>query len=104
MTQDQVFVPRTRSDRGLPPLNPDGESLLGASIRKEVLKELHEAIGDSPIGAVLGSGSYLVCPRSYSAELDRNFNFVSAFWVAHVHDPQCGQPEALSCRYQPLVV
>jgi omega-6 fatty acid desaturase (delta-12 desaturase) len=72
MTQDQVFVPRTRSDRGLPPLNPDGESLLGASIRKEVFKELHEAIGDSPIGAVLGSSSYLVCPHSYSADLDRN--------------------------------
>jgi len=60
MTQDQVFVPRTRSQRGLPPLNPDGESLLGASISNEIMKELHEAIGDSPIGAVFGSGSYLV--------------------------------------------
>lgn len=60
MTQDQVFVPPTRSQRHLPPLNPDGESLLGASIRKDVLKELHEALGDSPIGAALGSGSYLV--------------------------------------------
>ena len=60
MTQDQVFVPRTRSQRGLPPLNPDGESLLGASIKSEVLKELHEAIGDSPIGSVFGAASYLV--------------------------------------------
>jgi omega-6 fatty acid desaturase (delta-12 desaturase) len=51
MTQDQVFVPRTRSQRGLPPLKPDGESLLGVSINNEIMKELHEAIGDSPIGA-----------------------------------------------------
>ena len=60
MTQDQVFVPRTRSQRGLPPLNSDGESLLGASISNDIMKELHEALGDSPIGAVLGAGSYLV--------------------------------------------
>ena len=60
MTQDQVFVPRTRSQRGLPPFNPESESLLGAIIKNEVLKELHEAIGDSPIGSVLGSASYLV--------------------------------------------
>jgi omega-6 fatty acid desaturase (delta-12 desaturase) len=68
MTQDQVYVPRTRSQRGLPPLNPDGESLLGASIRKEVLKELHEALGDSPIGTFLGSAFYLVCPCVYFQE------------------------------------
>jgi len=60
MTQDQVFVPRTRSQRGLPPLNSDGESLVGTSIGNEIMKELHEAIGDSPIGAVFGAGSYLV--------------------------------------------
>ena len=60
MTQDQVFVPRTRSQRGLPPLNPNGESLVGSSINREVLKELHEAIGDSPIGTVFGAASYLV--------------------------------------------
>jgi omega-6 fatty acid desaturase (delta-12 desaturase) len=61
MTQDQVFVPPTRSQRGLPPLNPDGESLSGASINQEVMKELYDALGDSPIGATLGSASYLVC-------------------------------------------
>jgi omega-6 fatty acid desaturase (delta-12 desaturase) len=60
MTQDQVFVPRTRSQRGLPPLNPDGENFLGTSINQEVMKELYEAIGDSPIGALFGAGSYLV--------------------------------------------
>ena len=60
MTQDQVYVPRTRSDRGLPPFNPDGECLGGASVRKEVMKELHEAIDDSPIGTLFGAGFYLV--------------------------------------------
>jgi hypothetical protein len=60
MTQDQVFVPRTRSQRGLPPLNPNGENLIGTSISQEVMKELHEALGNSPIGAVLGPCSYLV--------------------------------------------
>ena len=60
MTQDQVFVPPTRLQRGLPPLNPDGESLSGASINQEVMKELYDALGDSPIGAALGAASYLV--------------------------------------------
>jgi omega-6 fatty acid desaturase / acyl-lipid omega-6 desaturase (Delta-12 desaturase) len=60
MNQDQVFVPPTRSQRGLPPLNPDGESLSGASISQEVMKELYDALGDSPIGATLGAASYLV--------------------------------------------
>jgi len=60
MNQDQVFVPPTRSQRGLPPLNPDGESLSGASISQEVMKELYDALGDSPIGAALGAASYLV--------------------------------------------
>lgn len=102
MTQDQVFVPRTRSERGLPPLNPEGESHLGASVSKEIMNELHEAIGDSPIGAVFGSGSYLV----RHCELIRDepkLKFASALWLAHVHNPQCGEPEALSCRHQPFV-
>jgi omega-6 fatty acid desaturase (delta-12 desaturase) len=60
MTQDQVYVPRSRSQRRLAPLNPDGESLLGGSISNEIMKELHEAIGDSPIGAVIAAGYYLV--------------------------------------------
>ncbi|KAH8998685.1 delta-12 fatty acid desaturase [Lactarius akahatsu] len=60
MTQDQVFVPRTRSQFGLPPLNPDGENHLGTSIKAEVLKELREAIDDSPIGTLFGAGAYLL--------------------------------------------
>ncbi|KAG5341635.1 Delta(12) fatty acid desaturase [Termitomyces sp. T112] len=60
MTQDQVFVPSTRSELGLPPLNPDGEDLSGSRVSAAVKKELWEALGDSPIGAVLGSASYLL--------------------------------------------
>ncbi|KAF9013478.1 delta-12 fatty acid desaturase protein [Cyathus striatus] len=55
MTQDQVFVPHTRSELGLPPMNPNGEELLGSRVTEEVKKELWEALGDSPIGAVIGS-------------------------------------------------
>lgn len=60
MTNDQVFVPHTRSELGLPPLDPAKEDLLGSRVTQEVMKELWEALGDSPIGAVLGSATYLV--------------------------------------------
>ena len=59
MTQDQVFVPPTRSDLGLPPFDPSKEDLLGARVVSEVKKEMWEALGDSPIGAALESASYL---------------------------------------------
>src|SRR5882762_10971582 len=64
MTQDQVFVPKTRSDLRLPPLNPAKEDPLGRSIADEVKKELWDALGDSPIGATLGAASYLVSRSS----------------------------------------
>lgn len=54
MTQDQVHVPRTRSELGLPPLDSAKEDIYGASIADEVKQELWEALGDSPIGAVVG--------------------------------------------------
>jgi omega-6 fatty acid desaturase (delta-12 desaturase) len=60
MTQDQVFVPKTRSQLGLPHFNPAKENILGSSVSDEVKKELREAIGDSPIGAALGSATYLL--------------------------------------------
>ena len=60
MTQDQVFVPSTRSEVGLPPFDPTREDLLGSRVTEEVKKELYEALGDSPIGAVLRPASYLV--------------------------------------------
>ncbi len=94
MTQDQVFVPRTRSQRGLPPLNPDGENHLGTSIKTEVLKELQEAIGDSPIGTLFGAASYLVRRRAlFHVDL---LNSSSARRLAHVFDPQRRRTDALS--------
>jgi omega-6 fatty acid desaturase (delta-12 desaturase) len=60
LTQDQVFVPKTRSFLRLPPFDPAHEDLQGASISKKVMNELCDALGDSPIGACLGAASYLV--------------------------------------------
>ncbi|KAI8994186.1 fatty acid desaturase-domain-containing protein [Trametes punicea] len=60
MTQDQVFVPRTRSELGLPPFDPTKEDLAGSSVAEEVKRELWEALGDSPVGAICGSIRYLV--------------------------------------------
>lgn len=60
MTQDQVFVPPTRSGLNLPPFDPTKEDLLGSRVTDEVVKELWEALGDSPIGAVLGGASYVL--------------------------------------------
>jgi omega-6 fatty acid desaturase (delta-12 desaturase) len=60
MTQDQVFVPKTRSQLGLPAFDPTKEDILGSSVSDEVMKELREALGDSPIGATIGAATYLV--------------------------------------------
>jgi omega-6 fatty acid desaturase (delta-12 desaturase) len=64
MTQDQVWVPSTRADKGLPPLDPAASPAerLGARASAEVQKELWEALGDSPIGASLGVATFLVSP------------------------------------------
>ncbi|KAJ7601081.1 delta-12 fatty acid desaturase protein [Mycena floridula] len=60
MTQDQVFVPSTRSELGLRPFDSSREDRLGARVSAEVKKEMWEALGDSPIGATLGFFSYLL--------------------------------------------
>ncbi|KAJ7068745.1 fatty acid desaturase-domain-containing protein [Mycena amicta] len=63
MTQDQVWVPKTRSQAGrgrLPPFDPKREDRLGARASLEVQKELKDALGDSPIGAVWGVAMYLL--------------------------------------------
>lgn len=60
MTEDQVFVPRTRSERGLPAFKPEQETLEGSKVSTAVMNELYEALGDSPIGAFLGGMTYTV--------------------------------------------
>lgn len=60
MTQDQVFVPKTRSQLGLPEFDANKENLEGSSSTQEAMGELWEAIGDSPLAATLGAASYLL--------------------------------------------
>ncbi len=69
MTQDQVFVPSTRTERGLKPFDSSKEDLLGSRVTEEVKRELWEALGDSPIGATLGPASYLVSDVQMSSSV-----------------------------------
>nr|GAT48503.1 predicted protein [Mycena chlorophos] len=59
MTQDQVFVPWTRSQMNLPPLDPARDDLLGKNVSTAVQAELLEALGDTPIAAFMSSIIYL---------------------------------------------
>ncbi|KAF7291577.1 Oleoyl phosphatidylcholine desaturase [Mycena chlorophos] len=95
MTQDQVFVPRTRSEMSLPPLDTKRDDALGANVSAEVQKELWEALGDSPLGAVFGFMSYLIigwplylCINAsgqarYPKWVTNHFNPNSAIFSAH---------------------
>ena len=49
MNLDQVFVPKTRSELGLPPLDSAVDDPLGISVSDKVMAEMWEAIGDSPL-------------------------------------------------------
>jgi hypothetical protein len=60
MTQDQVFVPPTRSGLDLPPLDAAREDSTGEHVTKEVMAEMWEALGDSPISAAFMGALQLV--------------------------------------------
>ncbi|THH20543.1 hypothetical protein EW146_g822 [Bondarzewia mesenterica] len=60
MSQDQVFVPKTRSQLRLPAFDSAKEDVWGSSISNEVMNELREALGESPIGAMYYSTAYLL--------------------------------------------
>ncbi|KAF7302105.1 FA-desaturase domain-containing protein [Mycena indigotica] len=95
MTQDQVWVPKTRSQRGLRPFDPKREDRLGARASLEVQKELQEAIGDSPIGAawqvamyvLLGWPMYIIRNKSgqrrYPAYVTNHFNPKAVMFSPH---------------------
>ncbi|KAG8824296.1 hypothetical protein FRC17_009134, partial [Serendipita sp. 399] len=51
MTMDQVFVPKTRSELKLPPLDVARDDPLGINVSNEVMAEMWEALGDSPLSA-----------------------------------------------------
>ncbi len=60
MTQDQVFVPPTRSGLNLPPVDSTREDITGEHVSKEAMAEMWEALGDSPISAAYGGLLQLV--------------------------------------------
>lgn len=62
--RDEVYVPRTRTEMGLPPFDPKNEDVLGSSVSENLQRELWEAIGDSPIGGLLTNVAYLVNTRA----------------------------------------
>ena len=88
MTQDQVFVPPTRSELGLRPFDPSKEDLLGARVISEVKKEMWEALGDSPIGAALQSASYLVSFHTHNFTIDK---VIKAF-IFYIYSSAAGLP------------
>lgn len=59
-TNDQVFVPPTRSMMKLPAFDPSKEDLAGSSVAEEVQAQFREALSDSPIAAAFTSASYLL--------------------------------------------
>jgi omega-6 fatty acid desaturase / acyl-lipid omega-6 desaturase (Delta-12 desaturase) len=60
MNLDQVFVPKTRSERGLPPLDNAKDDQLGLNVSTEVMDEMWEALGDSPLSAAFWGACQLV--------------------------------------------
>ncbi|GJJ13290.1 hypothetical protein Clacol_007542 [Clathrus columnatus] len=60
VTNDQVFVPATRSSLGLPTFDPSKEDLSGSSVAEEVQEQLRDALSDSPIAGALTSAAYLL--------------------------------------------
>ncbi|KAF9023336.1 delta-12 fatty acid desaturase protein [Hymenopellis radicata] len=58
---EQVYVPPTRSEVGLKPIDASrDEDLLGSRVSDEVKKELWEAVGESPLANAWGVASYLL--------------------------------------------
>ena len=97
MEQDQVFVPKTRSELGLPAFDPSKETLDGSSIKEEALKELWEAIGDAPLSAALGALSYLVRGDAYHMLMPHTHHInPTDRWLAYVPDHQRFWASALS--------
>jgi hypothetical protein len=92
-----VFVPATRSDLGLPPLDPAREDVLGSRVTEEVKKELWEAIGDSPIGAILTPASYLVSIfLEACSSLSCSDDLYVAWWMDSVYHDQRFWPTQIS--------
>lgn len=59
-TRDEAYVPRTRSEKGLPALDAANEDLSGGRVDEKIQEELWDALGDSPLGAAAGVFALLV--------------------------------------------
>ncbi|KAG8989682.1 hypothetical protein FRB93_003539 [Tulasnella sp. JGI-2019a] len=53
LTGDQVWVPKTRRDLGLPPLNLEKENLEGTKVSADLQHAFMEALDDTPIKSVI---------------------------------------------------
>lgn len=86
-------MPHTRSGVGLPPLDISKEDKFGSRVTEEVKKEMWGALGDSPIGAVLGAACYLVSlpsftPKAWVHMID---SFQLGGWPAYILTNASGQ-------------
>jgi len=52
LTNDQVFVPKTRKELGLPALNLEKENVEGTKVSIELQQEFLDALNESPLGSV----------------------------------------------------
>lgn len=102
MTEDQVFVPKTRAQRGLPEFDPAGEDILGSRVSEKVMNELWEALVDSPIGAAYGAFSYLVCHIALGLLTIAHYGCADV-WLAGVPYYQRLWPETVPSWHQPCV-
>lgn len=59
LTRDEVFVPRTRKELGIPEVKEDGEAQ-GINVSQVRRDELREAIGDAPLAIFLKMFAYQV--------------------------------------------
>ena len=73
---EQVYVPRTRSEVGLKPFDPNGEEdLNGSRVTDEVKEEFWEAVGESPLATAFKVVSYLVSVRCQTTYVSTKASF-----------------------------
>lgn len=53
LTGDQVYIPNTRSELGLPPLDHERENLEGTKVSTDLQALFSEALEDAPIVSII---------------------------------------------------
>lgn len=77
-------MPKTRSQRGLPAFDPSKEDLIGSRVSEDVMNEMWDALGDSPMGAAYYVFAYLVHTASHTQTALILINVNPGLRVAHV--------------------